>query len=238
MSKLSLFFAAAILPLAACHKPETAKPTAPVATPPAAAPTVAEEPWIPASGMGDWKVVETGTQGEVSVKDSVFILGQGDGITGVHYEGTRDLPVVDYEIAWDGMKLSGVDFFAAATFPVRDKTTCATFINGGWGGGVTGISCFDGMAANENNTTSYQQYEDNKWYRFRVQITADMLVAYVDEKKVVSANIKNRKVSLRPGEIEGCAPLGFASWQTKGAVRHLVIRKLKPGEVPVDPDAY
>lgn len=188
--------------------------------------------------MGDWQPLEVASQAKTSMQDGVLKLGNGDGVSGVRYAGKRPIPVVDYEISWEGMKVDGVDFFAAATFPVRDLKTCATFINGGWGGGVTGISCIDDMAANENNTTALVDYKLGQWYKFRVQVTADLLAAFVDDKEICKVSIKDKKVSLRYGDIEGCAPLGFACYQTKGAVRNLQLRKLQPGELKSELDTF
>lgn len=208
--------------------PETAKPTAPAA----------EESWIPADGLGDWKVLETAGAAKVEVKGGELLIGAGEGVTGVRYDGKKEIPVVDYELAWEAKKTSGVDFFGAATFPVRDVKTCATFINGGWGGGVTGISCLDGSSANDNKTCSTIFYDENRWYKFRVQVGAEVLQAWVDDKRVVNCTIKGVEVGLRPGDIEGCAPLGFATWMTKAAIRNVIIKKLPAGSVKPDADAY
>ncbi len=234
------------LTLTGCERsqPPAATPPAQVAPPattqvPAVPPVApAEEPWIAGNELGDWQPLETASQAKVSMKDGVLTMGNGDGVSGVHYAGKRPLPVVDYEISWEGMKLDGVDFFASATFPVRDLKTCVTFVNGGWGGGVTGISCIDDMAANENNTTAMVSYKLNQWYKFRVQITAELLAAYVDDKEVCKISIKDKKVGMRYGDIESCAPLGFATYQTKGAVRNLKFRKLQPGELKSDLDTF
>lgn len=225
--------------LASCDQKPTASTTPSAPAPPVAVAEAAkEEPWIPANDMGDWKPIEAVMQGKVSVKDGVLQLGRGDGVSGVKYEGKRPIPVVDYELSWEGMKVDGVDFFAAATFPVRDLKTCATFINGGWGGGVTGISCIDNLAANENNTTVMVPYKEGQWYKFRVQVTADVIAAFVDDKQVVKASIKDKQVSLRTGDIEACAPFGFATYMTKGAVKNIQFRKLKAGELQADLDTF
>jgi hypothetical protein len=198
----------------------------------------AAEPWISGSELGDWKALDIAGAGKVEVRNGELTMGAGEGMTGVVYAGKREIPVVDYELSWEAVKLQGVDFFGAASFPVRDRKTCATFINGGWGGGVTGISCIDGSAANDNKTCSYQQYEEGKWYRFRVMVTADVIQAWVDDKRVVNCDIKGAHISLRFGDIEGCAPFGFATWMTKGSVRNIAFRKLKPGEGKGDQDTF
>tara|TARA_Y100001934_G_scaffold244133_1_gene301372 strand:- start:4541 stop:5317 length:777 start_codon:yes stop_codon:yes gene_type:complete len=47
------------------------------------------------------------------------------------------------------------------------------------------------------------------------------------EKKVIEADIHEKEVSMRPGEIEFSAPLGFATFQTSGAIRNVRLRRLK-----------
>ena len=43
---------------------------------------------------------------------------------------------------------------------------------------------------------------------------------------MVDVNIKGRKLGLRFGDIEKCAPLGLATWQTTAELRGLRWRKL------------
>jgi hypothetical protein len=44
---------------------------------------------------------------------------------------------------------------------------------------------------------------------------------------MVNVNIKGRKVGLRPGFIDHCLPFGFATWNTEGKVRQMVVRALR-----------
>ncbi len=215
------------------------KPSPTTAAPAAATPAVeAEPPWIPANDLGDWKPLTCFSQADVKVVDGVLQMANGDGVSGVRYAGKRPIPVVDYELSWEAMKVRGVDFFGAATFPVRDLKTCVTLINGGWGGGVTGISSIDRMSAQENATTTMVPYKLDQWYKFRVHVTAEMIAAFVDDKMIFKILIKDKVVGLRPGEIEECAPFGFATYMTKGAVRNIHFRDLKPGELKTDADSY
>jgi hypothetical protein len=193
-------------------------------------------PWL--EKAADWKIMENGLEGKFSLENGLLTISRTDGVNGVGYVGSRAVPTVNYELSWEARRTTGGDFFSAATFPVRKMETCATFINGGWGGSITGVSDLNRMSANENNTTTIVNYEDGKWYRFRVQVTNEMLVAYVDDKKVVNTNITEKEISLRPGDIEYCAPLGFATYGSSGEIRNMQIRNLKPGELPLDPDAY
>ena len=102
----------------------------------------------------------------------------------------------------------------------------ATLVLGGWGGALVGISSIDDQDASENSTRSEQHFINGKWYRVRLEITNDELKAWIDDRLVVNTSIKGRKISLRPGDIEHCAPFGFATYASEGQVRGLRLRRL------------
>ena len=64
-------------------------------------------------------------------------------MTGVTWTGA--FPQTNYEVRLDGMRIKGGDFFASITFPVGDSY--ATWVTGGWGGDIVGISSIDGWDA-------------------------------------------------------------------------------------------
>jgi hypothetical protein len=171
--------------------------------------------------MKGWKITEFAGHGEVEVKDGKIIMNQGV-MTGVNY--TNNPPRMNYEVTYEGCRVDGSDFFASLTFPFDD--TCCTLIAGGWGGGLVGISSIDGMDASENETTQFVAFENGKWYRFRVRVTKDKIEAWVDDKQVAKVNTKGRKIDIRPGEIEGSRPFGFATWATTGAIKNIKLKRL------------
>ncbi len=91
---------------------------------------------------------------------------------------------------------------------------------------MVGFSSIDGMDASENETASYQAFKDKQWYKIRLEIRKDSLKAWIDGKELVDVNTKGRKLGLRFGDIEKCAPLGLATWQTTAELRGLRWRKL------------
>jgi hypothetical protein len=121
------------------------------------------------------------------------------------------------------MRVDGTDFFCGFTFPVRDSV--CTFIAGGWGGGVVGLSSIDGMDAANNATTSYLNFENGKWFKMRVRVTPQKIEAWIDGDQVVDQTIEDQEVSVRI-EMEACVPLGFATWSTTGAIRNVVLKKI------------
>jgi hypothetical protein len=185
------------------------------------------EKWVslvPEKGMGSWKGLNFGGEGESTWKKGVLKIEEGAELTGVVWEGK--LPEAPYEIELEARRTSGVDFFCGLTFPVRDKKTCVTFIVGGWGGGLVGISSIDGMDASENETAAPRAFKDDQWYAIRVEVRKDSLKAWIDKEELVNVNTKDRKLGMRFGDIEKCAPLGLATWQTTGELRKLRWRKL------------
>lgn len=176
--------------------------------------------------LEDWEVVDIGGSGEITLEGGQMIIAQGDSLSGAVYKKTEGLPLQSYEISLQAKRLQGVDFFCGLTFPVGSLERCATLILGGWGGSVTGISSIDDLDAANNATGSYQRYDDDKWYSVRLRVTPENLSAWVDDKQVVDADIKDRKISLRPGPMEAYAPLSITTFNTMAAIRQIVLRKL------------
>jgi hypothetical protein len=50
----------------------------------------------------------------------------------------------------------------------------------------------------------------------------------VSEKMLVDVDTTDRKLGLRFGDIDKCAPLGLATWQTTSEVKNLRWRKVAP----------
>lgn len=177
-----------------------------------------------------WEAVDFYKPGPVTVEDGAIVLGLSEasaGMTGI--VTTRDdLPTTDYELTFEARRLAGHDFFAAATFPVGDDFL--TLVNGGWGGSVTGLSSIDGADASENSTGTYKKYEDETWYTFRIRVTAAGVRCSVDDEEIVAFNPRKRQLGTRL-ESRRCEPLGFATWETSGAIRSIALRRLTPEEV-------
>ena len=174
-----------------------------------------------------WKKSDFYKAGAIKVQDGQIIMCKGlsmSGITSSH----QDLPTANYELRYEAMRLEGRDFFAAATFPVGKSYI--TLINGGWGGGVTGLSSLDGMDASENETTRSIRYQDKTWYRFRVRVTEKMIRCMIDAKEIIAVSHRDRRVATRI-ETRRNQPLGFATWESTGALRHIEMRLLTEEEI-------
>jgi hypothetical protein len=176
--------------------------------------------------LKNWKVTDFAGHGRVEVKDGKLILPYGETLTGVTWAGEA-LPRDNYEIRLQAMRVDGTDFFCGLTFPVG-KDPCS-FILGGWGGGVVGLSSLDGYDASGNETTQYHEFKSKRWYDVRVRVTPKAVQVWLDKKKIIDVDRAKRKISIRP-EVELSQPLGVASWQTTAAIRNITLRPLASGE--------
>lgn|GEM_PF-283296 len=178
--------------------------------------------------LGEWRKTQFGGEGDVFInEDGNLEFGFGAIMTGVHWGG--EVPrTSNYEIELDAMKLDGNDFFCALTFPVGESF--ATFVVGGWGGGVVGISCVDDLNASENETMNIEGFENDRWYKIRVRVTDAQLSAWIDDTQMVDLPLEGRKISLLPGDIELSVPVGIASFITRAQYRNITWRNLPEGE--------
>jgi hypothetical protein len=178
--------------------------------------------WIDIKDAGDFVV---------KVKDDVLVLGMGPTTTSIRFdeEGTGiKIPRENYEIEYVSRRTSGTDFFSALTFPIKDKYV--TFVNGGWGGFVVGISSIDDMDASENSTSSFMNFKTGQWYRFRVQVTNRTLRVWINDEKTIDYVVEGHSLKTR-FEVSRCEPLGFASWVSEGELKTIRFRTLGDEEI-------
>jgi hypothetical protein len=170
-----------------------------------------------------WKETDFGGQGKVVVRDGSIVMERGSMMTGVTWTGAK-LPRTKYELTLEGKRIEGSDFFCTTTFPVGD--TCCSFVTGGWGGRVIGISSVDHMDASENQTSSSHEFKDNTWYKFRIRVTDEKIEVWIDKDKVVDQSREDHTFGVRM-ECNPCRPLGIATYDTVGAVRNIRLNVLK-----------
>jgi len=173
--------------------------------------------------LDGWKITDFGGQGEVKAKDGTIVMDFGASMTGVTYKGD-DLPTMDYELTFEAMRDDGSDFFATVTFPVA-KSHCS-FVLGGWGGGVVGLSNVNHYDASENDTTQYMEFKNKQWYKIRVRVTEKKIETWIDDKQMVDLVITGKKIDTRI-ECDLSKPLGFATWETRGVLRKIQLKPLE-----------
>ena len=181
------------------------------------------QPLFDGKSLTPWRQTPFAREGKARVENGVLILSPGAPLTGVTHPNPPFQQ--NYEIRFEAQRKQGGDFFASLTFPIGDAF--CTWVTGGWGGDIIGISSIDGWDASDNETRSYYNFDSGRWYSFRLQVTTTHIRAWINEEQVVNVAIAGRTLSLRPGEINLSTPLGFASYNTEGWIRKIEWRPLK-----------
>jgi hypothetical protein len=99
--------------------------------------TLTAQEWRPVTG---WQETKFTGHGVVRIEKGEIFLDPGGPMTGVTRAAA--FPKTDYEIRYEAARLKGGDFFASLTFPVGDSH--CTWVTGGWGGDIVGLSNIDG----------------------------------------------------------------------------------------------
>lgn len=213
----------------------------PVATPDPAEPEEAQgsegpqwESLFDGKTLGKWEVTDYIGSPEIEIKDDgILEIRPGEPLGGIRWTGKDDLPVVDYEIALEARRVEGDDFFCCLTFPYKEKH--ASFVVGGWGGSLTGISSVNHYDASENETNGVGDFINGTWYRIRMRVTGDRIEAWIDDEQSVNLTTTEKIIEMRFGEIEESVPLGVSVFNTTAEIRNLKLRRLEPGAAPESP---
>ena len=174
-----------------------------------------------------WKQSDFFKPGKSSVKDGAIILEKGTKMTGLTYDG-KDFPKMNYEVSLESKRIDGRDFFCTTTFPVGDSF--CSFVVGGWGGSVTGLSSIDGIDASENQTGQGIEYKNDQWYKIRIRVTDKRVETWIDKEQTVDLDTSDVKLGIRI-ECNVSTPFGIASYDTVGAVKDMKVRNLSAAEI-------
>lgn len=175
---------------------------------------------------GSWVVSQFGGDGPVEITDKLIKFGFGDPLTGIRWEG--DLLRENYELELEARRTDGFDFFCGLTFAVGENNV--SFILGGWGGGVVGISSVDGRDASENDTTSFRNFDNDKWYKVRVRVEPNEIRCWIDDKSAAEQIREGHEFDIRY-EMDQCVPMGVAAFQCETELRNLRMRPLTEKEI-------
>jgi hypothetical protein len=191
------------------------------------------QPLFDGKTLNGWIETPFSGRGQVRVENQAIILEAGSPLTGVNinkgqsaFSHLSEPAPARYELRFRAARLRGGDFFASVTFPVGDSY--CTWVTGGWGGDIVGLSSIDSWDASDNETRSYFNFDTGHWYTFLLQVTPDRIRAWIDDRAVVNLALAGHTLSLRHGEIKLSAPLGFASYATTGAISKIEYRLLRP----------
>lgn len=175
---------------------------------------------------GSWVASQFGGDGPVEIKDNLVKIEYGDPLTGIRWEG--DVVRENYELELEARRTDGFDFFCGLTFPVgKDHVS---FILGGWGGGVVGISSIDGYDASENDTTQFRNFDNDKWYKVRVRVEPGEIRCWIDDKVAAEQEREGHEFDIRY-EMDPCVPLGVAAFQCEAEYRNIRLRQLTEQEI-------
>lgn len=215
----------------AAAEPKTAPPdkAKPAETKPAPdKPPAKSEPLNPAGtpmfngkDCTGWEIPEKNfyeDHGKVFVRDGMMVLEKGSPMTGARWTGA--FPTTNYEVRCEAMRIEGGDFFCTLTFPVGDSF--CTWVVGGWGGSIVGLSNVDSMCAVENNTTSSKKFEDNHWYSLRLRVTDASIDAWIDGEHLITQERGSHKFDIWLQQ-ESVKPFGINTYYTIGAVKNMVL---------------
>jgi hypothetical protein len=184
-----------------------------------AAPAAGEwRPLFDGKSLAGWKESDFLGAGKVTVEKGVINIGSGV-LTGITWaEPALPFGTANYELRIEAARLKG-RFLRRHHLPVRDSF--CTWINGGWGGEVVGLSSLDGADASMNESTSNRSFELGRWYSLRLRVTPVTISAWIGDELVIDVNISRKWVALREGDIDRSIPFGIATYATVAGVRKI-----------------
>jgi len=220
------------LPMPSAALLNAAEPAAPAKEPAkdAPKPAAAKVEWtslFDGKTLKGWTTPNFGTQGEIEVKDGAILLNFGDGCTGVTIDKKVEFPTAGYEIELAGQRVEGNDFFCGLTLPVNK--THFTFVVGGWGGTVVGLSNLNGQDAANNDTATFMDFKAKQWYKIRVRVIPERITTWIDDKEICDVDIRKIEIDTRP-EVDLSKPVGITSWKTTAMIKDIKYRKLNDEE--------
>ena len=168
--------------------------------------------------LGDWETGVFGNPDEFDTTDEGVVIPQTSTIAGMTYRGTA--PTTPYVMHVDVTKRYGDDFFLGLTFPVRDSHL--TLVLGGWGGGVSGLSCIDGKDASDNATRHVEYFPNGKRQMVVLDVTDTRVVARLDGRVLVDADLTGKELGLRT-EVLASRPVGVATFATCSLIHSITV---------------
>ena len=171
--------------------------------------------------LRNWRVAEAGMfdqHGTVTAANGMIVMPEGNPATGIAYK--PPVPRIDYEVKLEAKRTAGNDFFCGLTFPIN-KEYCSLIL-GGWGGTTVGLSNIDSQSANENESTTFIDFERDRWYRIRLRVTTARIDVWIDGDLAIGLKTDNHTFDIW-WEQDPIRPLGIATWNTAAAVRKFEI---------------
>jgi hypothetical protein len=180
------------------------------------------EGWHPlfdGTTLAGWESTPFGGEGQVTVEEGAIRLERGSELSGITWQ--KDFPQDGYAITLEAQRVDGYDFFCGLTFPIGEQP--CSFIVGGWGGGVVGLSSIDGADAAHNDTTEWKEFKTGQWYRITVEVSQQAIRCWIDDEMLVDQPRGEHEFSIRP-EVFLSRPLGISCYGTVAALRDIRYR--------------
>lgn len=177
----------------------------------------------PGKELDGWTVTDFYGHGKVERDGDLIVLHIGKPLTGITYNGKKNFPTSNFEIELEARRTHGNDFLCGLTFPVG-KGFCS-FIAGGWGGGLVGLSSVNGSDASENSTSTFHDFKNDQWYRFRVAVDDEFIRCWIDDDQCVTQEREGHEFSTRI-EVFASQPLGLCVFQSRVEVKNFRWRPL------------
>jgi hypothetical protein len=178
---------------------------------------------IAKKGLEGWTVTDMYKHGEVKRDGDLIVMEAGEPMTGITTD-LKEFPTSDYEIEMEARRVKGEDFLCGLTFPVGKGF--ASFIGGGWGGSLVGLSSVNGSDASENSTSSTFNFKNGQWYKFKVRVDDEFVRGFIDGKEVFAQERESNEFSTRV-EVYSLQPLGTCAYRSKVEIKSFRWRSLK-----------
>jgi hypothetical protein len=176
-------------------------------------------PWRPlfdGRELGAWRQSGYGGESDAEAVDGLIRIPRGVDLSGITWAG--EFPREGYEIELEARRVEGNDFFCGLTFPVG--ADACSFIVGGWGGGIVGLSNVDGDDAANNGTTLVRAFKAGQWYAVKVRVSRERIECFLDGERVVDQPRAGHAISIRDS-VAPSRPLGVATYGTTAELRNL-----------------
>ena len=234
-------------------RPKPTTPTPPAPPPKPAPPPAKPRPAPPApeatgaifdgTSLNGWLPIEGARRARrpvARIEDECLVLAPGQPFTGVCW--TPKHPRIDYELAFEAMRVQGRDQFAGIILPVG-KARCSWYV-GAFGGRVVGLEILDGKGADKSVTTAEVDFENGLWYRIRLRVERDRIQGWINDTPLLDEKLAGRKLKL-PSWMNWRLPHSLAILAHKGTktkLRRIHLRALgakppKAGHAPA-PTGY
>ena len=173
--------------------------------------------------LDGWEISKYPGRKDVNVSDGAIVMEAGTPVAGIHRFFDKHPPKKDYEVSLEAKRIQGSDYVCSLTFPVHDSE--CTFIVGGWFGRVAGLSMVDNKNAQNNETASSIELENDRWYQIKVRVTEDTIACWIDDKQVVDQPI-NGHTFARHNNLLKIGELSLCAYESKVAYRKILLRDL------------